>query len=187
MVSSSVKGFFIRELCRDINEQINNVRRELMNLESIGILKSKEDEKKKYYALDHSCPLYREITEMFLKNYNVLEAMKDFFKGRKGLDLVTISEGVLDFRGSNSNNVVDIFIIGELDRIEFNNFLEKVFFWKKVKYAIMRIDDFMHRLEYNDKLVISILSQQGNVFLKDRHSIEETIQEKLRAIKILSK
>ncbi|MEI6711333.1 MAG: hypothetical protein WCK88_03830 [bacterium] len=29
------KDFFIRELCRDINEQINAVRRELENLENL--------------------------------------------------------------------------------------------------------------------------------------------------------
>ena len=39
-------GFFIRELCRDIDEQINSVRRELMNLEDLKILKSKEENKK---------------------------------------------------------------------------------------------------------------------------------------------
>ncbi len=51
----------------------------------------------------------------------------------------------------------------------------------------MGLDDFMNRLEYNDKLVISILSQQGNIFLRDRLNIEDMIQEKLRAIKILKK
>ena len=45
-------GFFIRELCRDINEQINSVRRELINLEELKILKSKEENKKKFYFLN---------------------------------------------------------------------------------------------------------------------------------------
>jgi len=187
IVHASDTGFFIRELCRDINEQINNVRRELMNLEEIGILKSKESKKRKYYTLNPSCPIYAEIKEIFLKNYSVDDAIKNFFKWRKNLDLVTLSENILDFREKNTSNIVDIFIIGTLDRIEFNNFLEKAFFWRKVKYAIMGLDDFMNRLEYNDKLVISILSQQGNIFLRDRLNIEDMIQEKLRAIKILKK
>lgn len=32
---NSKAGFFIRELCRDLDEQINSVRRELMNLEEL--------------------------------------------------------------------------------------------------------------------------------------------------------
>jgi hypothetical protein len=99
---------------------------------------------------------------------------------------VTISNGVLDFRNETTNNIVDIFIIGELDKIEFNNFLEKTFFGKKVKYAIMSLDDFTNRLEYNDKLVLSILSQKGNVFLRDRLEIEATLETKLRAMKMFS-
>lgn len=179
-------GFFIRELCRDTDEQINAVRRELMNLEALGILKSYENNKKKYYAMNHSCPLYHEIKEMFLKSYNALTPVKEFFKGRKNLDLVTISEMVLDFRNETTTNIVDIFVIGDLDKTEFNEFLEKSFFGKKVKYAIMSLEDFTNRLEYNDKLVLSILSQRGNIFLRDRLDIEGSIEGKLRAMKLFA-
>lgn len=185
-VSRNSNGFFIRELCRDTDEQINAVRRELMNLEALGILKSYEQNKKKYYAMNHTCPIYKDLVEMFLKSYNVLAPVKDFFKGRKNLDLVTVSEAVLDFRNETTNNIVDIFIIGDLDKIEFNLFLEKSFFGKKVKYAIMSLEDFTNRLEYNDKLVLSILGQKGNVFLRDRLEIESSIESKLRAVKLFS-
>lgn len=173
IVSGSTNGFFIRELCRDLDEQINAVRRELINLEALGLLTSYEENKKKFYLLNKKSEIYPEISEMFLKSYDVLTPIKTFFKGRKTLDLVTVSESVLDFRNETTNNIVDIFIIGDLDRTEFNMFLEKVFFGKKIKYAIMSIEDFTKRLEYNDKLVLSILSQKGNIFLRDRLEIEE--------------
>lgn len=183
-VSKNGTGFFIRELCRDTDEQINAVRRELMNLEHQWLLKSYEQNKKKYYTMNRNCPIYEHIRDMFLKCYNVMVPIKEFFKWRKNLDLVTVSESVLDFRNETTNNIVDIFIIGELDKIEFNNFLEKTFFGKKVKYAIMSLDDFTHRLEYNDKLVLSILWQKWNIFLRDRLEIESSLESKLRAMKI---
>jgi DNA-binding transcriptional ArsR family regulator len=185
-VAKNSTGFFIRELCRDTDEQINAVRRELMNLENLGILKSYEQNKKKYYMMNRNCPIYEQIKDMFLKSYNVMNPIKEFFKWRKNLDLVTISEAILDFRNETTNNIVDIFIIGELDKIEFNNFLEKTFFGKKVKYAIMSITDFTNRLEYNDKLVLSILAQKGNIFLRDRLEIEWTVDAKLRTMKMLA-
>lgn len=100
--------------------------------------------------------------------------------------MVTVSEAVLDFRNENTNNIVDIFVIGDLDRNEFNLFLEKIFFGKKIKYAIMTIEDFTHRLEYSDKLVLSILSQKGNLFLRDKLNIEETLEAKLRSAKFFN-
>jgi DNA-binding transcriptional ArsR family regulator len=186
-VAKNGTGFFIRELCRDTDEQINAVRRELMNLENLGILKSYEQNKKKFYTMNRNCLIYEQIRDMYLKSYNVMVPIKEFFKWRKNLDLVTISEAILDFRNETTNNIVDIFIIGELDKIEFNNFLEKTFFWKKVKYAIMNIDDFTNRLEYNDKLVLSILAQKGNIFLRDRLEIEGTVENKLREMKMFNK
>lgn len=186
VVSRSDTGFFIRELCRDVDEQINAVRRELMNLESLGILKSYEQNKKKYYMMNRACPIYNELREIFLKAYDVMRPIKEFFKGRKTLDLVTISSAILDFHNESTNNIVDIFIIGDLDRIEFNNFLEKTFFGKKVKYAIMTLEDFTNRLEYDDKLVLSILGQKDNIFLRDRLDIQSTVESKLRARNIFS-
>lgn len=51
----------------------------------------------------------------------------------------------------------------------------------------MSLDDFSNRLEYNDKLVLSILSQKGNLFLRDRLEIEASIESKLRAMKMFAK
>jgi len=50
----------------------------------------------------------------------------------------------------------------------------------------MTLDDFSSRLEYDDKLVLSILAQKWNIFLRDRLEIEWTIEAKLRAKKIFS-
>lgn len=80
VIARSNMGFFIRELCRDIDEQINAVRRELMNLEALGILKSYEQNKKKYYQMNHNSVIYSELVEMFMKTYDVLKPVKDFFK-----------------------------------------------------------------------------------------------------------
>lgn len=178
-VSGDTTGIFIRELCRDIDEQINSVRRELMNLEALGILKSREENKKKFYNINRNCPVYNELSEIFIKTYNPIDPLKAFFKGKRNLSLITIADSIKQLTSAKSNNIVDIFIIGELDKIEFNNFLEKTFFRRKVKYAVMSEDDFVQRLEYDDKLVLSILSQKNISFLKDTLNIQGIISKKI--------
>jgi len=179
-VSSDMTGIFIRELCRDIDEQINSVRRELMNLETLGILKSREENKKKFYNINRSCPIYNELSEIFIKTYDPVEPLRAFFKGKRNLSLITIADSIKTITNVKSNNIVDIFIIGELDKIEFNNFLEKNFFRRKVKYAVMSEEDFVNRLEYDDKLVLSILSQKNISFLKDTLNIQDIIRKKIK-------
>jgi hypothetical protein len=168
-------GFFIRELCRDLNEQINSVRRELINLETIGLLKSREQDKKKFYILDKNCVIFQELLDIFMKTYDPIGPIEDFFKGKKSVGLITVSGRIRDLLSEPSNQIVDIFIIGDVDRIEFNNFLERVFFGRKIKYAIMSEADFIDRLEFNDKLVLSILGQKNTLFLKDKLGIEEIV------------
>lgn len=172
---NSKAGFFIRELCRDLDEQINSVRRELMNLEDLGILRSREENKKKFYYLDKHSPIFDEIVNIFLKTYDPIGPIEEFFKGRKNISLVTVSEGLKDLLAGPSNRIVDVFVLGELDRIEFNNFLEKAFFGRKIKYAVMSKEDFESRLEYNDKLILSILSQKDIRFLRDKIGVKELL------------
>ena len=45
------KSYYVREITRVIDEQINSVRRELINLESIGVIKSETYDNKVYYFL----------------------------------------------------------------------------------------------------------------------------------------
>ncbi|EKE28769.1 MAG: putative transcriptional regulator [uncultured bacterium (gcode 4)] len=171
--------FFIRELCRDIDEQINSVRRELINLEELKILRSKEDNKKKFYFLNKWSIVFNEIVEIFIKNYDVMEELNKFFKWRKNIELITVAENIVDLQ-RNSTNVVDIFVIWIIDKVEFNDFLARTFFWRKIKYAVMSEDDFQYRLSYNDKLVLNILHQKWNLFLKDKLKIQETMTKKAK-------
>ncbi len=175
-------GFFIRELCRDLDEQINSVRRELINLEELGILRSREQEKKKFYFLDRNCIIFNELLEIFMRAYDPVEPIERFFKGKKSVGLITVSNQIRNLLAEASNQIVDIFIIGEVDRIEFNNFLERTFFGRKIKYAIMSEEDFMDRLEFIDKLVLSILSQKNILYLKDKLGIREIVEERMKKV-----
>lgn len=40
--------------------------------------------------------------------------------------------------------------------------------------------DFIHRLEYDDKLVLSILGQKNITFLRDTLNIQEMVNKKLQ-------
>lgn len=165
--SGNTDGFHMRALSRDLDEQINSIKRELDSLEDLHILKSKEEAKKKYFFLNKNFFLLEEFKNIFLKTYNPHDTIKKFFKDQESLNLVLINEALSKRLTWNSNNIVDIFLIWEIDKILFNDFLAKTFFNRKIKYAIITHDDFKKRLEYKDKLIFNILRQSWNIFLKD--------------------
>ncbi|MBW7954752.1 hypothetical protein H3C61_02985 [Candidatus Gracilibacteria bacterium] len=173
--SGNNDGFHMRALSRDLEEQINSIKRELDSLEELHILKSREEAKKKYFFVNKNFILLDEFKSIFLKTYNPHESIKKFFKDQKGLNLIIINEELSKRLSGNTNNIVDIFLIGELDKVVFNDFLAKTFFNRKIKYAIITKDDFEKRLEYNDKLIFNIIKQSGNIFLKDDIGVEKYI------------
>lgn len=167
--------FHMRALSRDLEEQINSIKRELDSLEELNILKSKEESKKKFFFVNKNFILLEEFKSIFLKTYNPNETIKKFFKTQEFLDLVIINEELSKRLTWNTNNIVDIFLIWEMDKILFNNFLAKTFFNRKIKYAIITRSDFQKRLEYNDKLIFNIIKQKWNMFLKDNIWIDKYI------------
>src|SRR6185436_18935575 len=59
--------YFIRELTRLLNEQINSIRRELENLRRIGLVKARHKNRKKYYKADPDFLFFHELKTMFGK------------------------------------------------------------------------------------------------------------------------
>lgn len=170
--SGNNDGFHMRALSRDLDEQINSIKRELDSLEDLHILKSYEESKRKIFVLNKNFLLIQEFKNIFLKTYNPYEAIKKYFKSEILLELVIINEELSKRLTQNTNNIVDIFLIWEMDKINFNNFLAKTFFNRKIKYAIITVEDFYKRIEYKDKLILNILKQKWNIFLKDNLKIE---------------
>lgn len=64
-ILSNDESFFVREITRIIDEQINSVRRELNNLSQIGLLLSKNKNNKLYYRVNKKSQIYDGLAMMF--------------------------------------------------------------------------------------------------------------------------
>src|SRR5579884_4196589 len=63
--SNPNRSFYVREITRKIDEQINSVRRELSNLRSIGIITSDASQNRLYYEVNQSYEHYRPLGMIF--------------------------------------------------------------------------------------------------------------------------
>lgn len=165
--------FHMRLLSRELDEQINSVKRELDNLTELWILKFREELRKKIFFVNKNFPYTSEFTGIFLRNYNPIDKIKTYFKTKTWLEVVIVNTWVQSKLTTETKSLLDIFLIWEIDRKEFASFLSWVFFNRKVKYAIITAEDFFKRLEYWDKLISNILSEQWNLLLKDNLWVKE--------------
>src|SRR5207244_10299527 len=63
--SNPNRSFYVREITRKIDEQINSVRRELANLLSIGIINSDSQNNRLYYEVSQDYEHYKPLAMIF--------------------------------------------------------------------------------------------------------------------------
>lgn len=173
--SGNNDGFHMRALSRELNEQINSIKRELDNLTDLWILKHKTELKKKIFFVNNKFWLLDEFTHIFLKTYNPMDKIKEYFKPQTSLELVIVNEAIKSKLMSSGKNILDIFLIWEIDKEELSDFLNTTFYGRKIKYAIITTEDFYQRLEFGDKLIKNILTEKGNIYLRDTLKIKEKL------------
>lgn len=157
--------FFIRELTRILDEQINSLRRELTNLEKIGMLKSSERNRRKYYRVNPHFPILSELTSIIRKNDKENDViLKELSKASSSLDILILSG---DFIGKADADT-DLFIVGDIEKTTIEAFLTKNFPDKELKYTSMSREDFLYRITLKDKFVIKIFAEKENLILKNK-------------------
>ena len=146
--SNPSKSYYVREITRVIEEQINSVRRELMNLESIGIIKNDTYDNKVYYSANLKHPYTHALTEIFTKKIDVVKdrdvresSWDEYVKPVKNiLSALLITNRVPGQDG------IDMMIIGNDDTKKLTRWAEAVEKkqGKPVNYVIMSKDDFLY-------------------------------------------
>jgi len=152
------REYFVRELTRILEEQINSIRRELDNLKRIGIMRSKNRNRKKYYYLNPNFLLFTELKNIITKtssNYGDFAIELERF-GK--LELLLVSGFFLGIKDSPT----DLLIIGDLDRAQLEVYIRKLErkLGSELKYALMSKEDYLFRRNCQDKFVKSILESR---------------------------
>lgn len=151
--------YFIRELTRRLDEQINSIRRELDNLKKVGLLKSRIKNRKKYYYTNKEFIIYNELRDIVLKAMNNDADLIRKISKTGEVELLLLS-GV--FVGKESN--VDLLVVGNIDKDKLQKLLSDQF--KKgedVKFTNMTKKDFLYRLECKDKFIRDFIADDKTI------------------------
>jgi len=154
-------SFHVRGLVRELNEEINAVRRELINLESIGLLKSKKNKNMIVYTLDNSSPYIADLTSLFFKNSKLGSKVIERVKGLDNLEAVIITESFLSGK-SLSDTDIDMLFLGNLrvkDVKDIVNELEKDL-EREIRASAMKQEDFEFAKKKKDPIITNLLNQK---------------------------
>lgn len=170
------KAFYVREITRLIDEQINSVRRELSNMLEVGIITSDSADNKLYYEINQRYEFYVPFRAIFADDH-IAASSATKANGKNWQDLITSLPGIrlallagVLVKGSTSS--VDILLVGEIPAIKLKNVIKQVekAESRELNYSVVSYDEFYYRLSVRDKFITEVLSGR-HVVLVDTDNI----------------
>lgn len=160
------KAFYVRELTRLLEVQINAIRRELELLTKLGLVgtvDAPKDEaggsgskRKKYYSVNAESVLYSELHALLIKAQllDEQELVRELIDKSGEIDLFLLTGR---FTG-DKRAPVEIFLVGELKERSVARLVKKYEkkFGFEIRYTTMSKKEFFERRHMMDKFVYSI-------------------------------
>ncbi len=158
--------FYVREISRKVDEQLNSVRRELANLTRLGVVEASQEQDKKYYQLNTGFVLAQELKAVILKSQLLME--QDLVK--KIRELGKVKYLALTGMFTNAKQApTDILLVGKIDRSLLVRLIEKFQreVGKEVNYTLLSAREYNERRGLGDKFLLSILNSPQMVVVDE--------------------
>jgi hypothetical protein len=177
--------YYIRQVARDLELQVNSARRELDNLEKFGILgagsapkQAKEEEKtedkkekktektkpkkgqeKKYYYVNKNFVLYEEMRALLVKSQVLYR--EDFIESLKqleGMQLIILTGLFVN----KPEDMIDLFLVGNVDKTKLKKIIDKLEeeMGRELNYTLMDYEEYKYRSDITDVFLYNILEQK---------------------------
>lgn len=187
-LNNAGRAFYVREITREVGEQINSVRRELANLVSVGVVRADSVDNKLYYEVDTNYRFYEPLHQMFASDTAVASDTKvltsSWAKKFRAIGAqAVIFAGKLVF---GSDSAVDVLIAGDgISQIKLKNLIKALErdAGGSLSYTTMTFNDFYYRVSVRDQFVSEILAAKHSVVLDDDkilpegNDVDETTEE----------
>lgn len=188
------RSFYVREITRKIDEQINSVRRELSNLLSIGIISSDSSNNKLYYEVSQDYEHYQALASLFggkpmklvedetskKKSEDKKPKTKAKTSARVGDDEKALGNVDLVVLGGiftrDKKAPVDLLVVGDVTPSSLDKYvadLEKTAS-SEIRYAVFTAGEFAYRRQIKDKFITLMLDSKLTVKVDKQSVLSET-------------
>ncbi len=176
------QSFYVREITRKIDEQINSVRRELSNMLEVGVITSDSADNKLYYQVNQRYDFYIPLRAIFGDKISEVQAASDrsndatdeysmAIRAIPGLRLALLA-GVL-VRGSSS--AVDVLLVGNLSSLKVRSAVKIIERGegRDINYTVLSYDEFYYRLSVRDRFITEILNGKYTVLVDKDNALSQ--------------
>lgn len=173
--SNPNRSFYVREITRKIDEQINSVRRELANLLNIGIIFSDTTNNRLYYEVNQKYEFYEPLREIFGSQTKkgqksaTTHDQKEEYKELGKIDLLLYTG---QFTRDESSGI-DLLIVGNTNPHAVQKFVSELEAkeGKDLRYTVMSPEDFNYRQQVKDRFLSKVISSKKQVLVDKNEAL----------------
>jgi len=159
-------AFHVRGLVRVLDEEINAVRRELLNLQEAGLLYSKKDGNKLVYRINKKCPIIPELRSMFYKESSMGKSILKVADTIEGIQVIVLTDSFIKNKYENPTDVDFLFIgnmkvrdlstaMSELEKDQKRDIRFSAITKEDFDFARKKKEPFLMNILEKDKMIIS--------------------------------
>lgn len=132
---------YLRGLQQEFGESSNAIRVELNRLEEAGMLRSETVGNKKMFRANDQHPLFEEIHNILLKQIGVDRVVEQVIERLGNVERVYL---IGDFSRGIDSSIIDLLIIGSIDRSYLLTLVEKAeqAVNRKIRYLLYEAEEF---------------------------------------------
>ncbi len=159
----------LREIQRISGLTVETIRRELINLETLELIKKRIDSNRNYYQANTSHPLYIEIHNIVLKTAGLKDVLQNALSPIN-IDFAFVF-GSFASGKMNEDSDIDLFIIGETRLREISKLIKEpaVTLHREINPHTMTLSEFKKRI-YNKDHFVSNLLDSPKLFIIGKES-----------------
>lgn len=187
--SNPNRSFYVREITRKIDEQINSVRRELANLLNVGIIVSDNTNNRLYYEVNQSFEFYEPLRVIFgggtmtaampkkadagtatapKARKSALTPEEEKLKALGNLEVVLFTGQFTRDEASG----IDVLVVGDVNQNALAKYVAELEAQenKEIRYTLMPPAEFNYRRQIKDRFITTVLDSKKQIIV-DKNGI----------------
>jgi hypothetical protein len=202
--SNPNRAFYVREITRKIDEQINSVRRELSNLLSIGIIGSDANNNRLYYEVNQDYEHYKAFSMIFgggapapttpapakkakaeevsgeeaPEPAPVQDVMPEHPLARELRQTGRVELALLTGQFTrDERSGIDLLIVGDTSVSKVDKFVDDLqkAEGKELRYTVITLSNYKYRAQIKDRFISNVLNSKKQVIINNNNLLIEGV------------
>jgi DNA-binding transcriptional ArsR family regulator len=159
LLNNSTRAYYVREITRKVDEQINSVRRELGNLKAVGLVTSYGKNGKIYFQANTKSDIFPDLKKIFGKVSKETVFENQIGEKLKAIGGITYA-ALHGYFVQDASSPIDLFIVGSIDKAKLRPLIKDLSteIGHEVNYTLMTPEEYQERSVLFDRFLTEISS-----------------------------